>query len=95
MARRRRLFLVALLALACVAGVEWTEGFAPHTDDGCATEIHCLACRTACVRPTLAAADPTPSLSPVPVGLVVPEAATAGDDVLPSSRTSRGPPLSS
>ena len=34
----------ALLLVALVAATA-LQGFAPHTDDGCRTEIHCQACR--------------------------------------------------
>ena len=41
--RRRSVAAAVILVLALFAGA--MEGFLPHTDDGCATEIHCLACR--------------------------------------------------
>jgi hypothetical protein len=41
--RRRSAAAAVILVLALFAGT--MEGFLPHTDDGCATEIHCLTCR--------------------------------------------------
>ena len=42
--RRRSAAAAVILVLALFAGA--MEGFLPHTDDGCATETHCLACRS-------------------------------------------------
>jgi hypothetical protein len=42
----RALFLVAALALLSVGAALGEESFV-HTDDGCAVEVHCLACRLA------------------------------------------------
>ncbi len=39
---RRRIGMGVLVALIGLLGV---ADFLPHTDDGCAVEVHCLACR--------------------------------------------------
>ncbi|HEY7409659.1 MAG TPA: hypothetical protein VII13_02895 [Vicinamibacteria bacterium] len=95
MLRTRLAFLFALLALAGVAGADGVASFAPHTDDGCQTEVHCVACRTAFVRPAVVA---TPlaavyNLSPLETVAVAPPSAVAAPAV--SRRRPRGPPLSS
>lgn len=38
----RTTFALVLIALVAATAL---QGFAPHTDDGCRTEIHCQACR--------------------------------------------------
>jgi hypothetical protein len=43
---RRTLLLAALMLLASFGVVTLEESFV-HTDDGCAVETHCLACRWA------------------------------------------------
>jgi hypothetical protein len=42
--RPRRIAFAVLAALALCAGL-FVESFAPHTDDGCIVETHCLACQ--------------------------------------------------
>lgn len=52
--------LVAASGLLSLATALYQESFV-HTDDGCAVEIHCLACRLA-----VASAPDTPIPAPVP-----------------------------
>jgi hypothetical protein len=86
----RRAALAALLVVAVLGGV--VEGFLPHTDDGCPTEVHCLVCRSAYSRTAVAVA-PT---APLPVVVVV---EPAHRDAIPrvgqvdlGTDVSRGPP---
>lgn len=93
--RRPRAAVVGVLALVGLIGLLWLEGFGPHTDDGCQTEVHCLACRTAFVRSSfvpaaLAVAPALVALESVPV-----QPAARATEVFPTGRSSRGPPLSS
>jgi hypothetical protein len=46
-ARSRSIAAAATLALLAVLGIALVEATLVHTDDGCAVEIHCLACRFA------------------------------------------------
>ena len=92
---RRRPAGLALLTLAFLASQLWLGTFGPHTDDGCQTEIHCLACRTAFVRSSSAVTllDATPTLVVLhDVHAQLPGFAT---EILPLGRPSRGPPHSS
>lgn len=45
--RRRTLFRCIALALLLCAGLVAAQESFVHTDDGCAVEVHCLACRWA------------------------------------------------
>ena len=90
---RRRAVLAGFVLAAVFGGV--LEGFLPHTDDGCPTEIHCLVCRNASDR-TAATVTPAP---PRPVVRAVPAAPAGAAPRLaqfhPRAHVSRGPPLSS
>jgi hypothetical protein len=93
MAPSRCVRVTALLALALLASALWVQDFADHTDDGCQTETHCLACRSALARMAMPSVAPAPVATPAVAGT-----ATAPDDrvvlpTLPSDRPSRGPPL--
>jgi hypothetical protein len=44
--RLARWISTAWFALFGLATVSVAVDYLPHTDDGCAVEIHCLACRT-------------------------------------------------
>jgi hypothetical protein len=90
LARQQRwVAVLACLALACIV---LGNGFLVHTDDGCATEIHCVTCRTALglaadvvalpvIVPVLVVAS---NGSPVPI--------RRPDAVSPRDVDSRGPP---
>lgn len=88
---RVRSFAVALLVLASLLTAAGAD-LLPHTDDGCQTEVHCVACRSAFSRAvpvSLAAPAPTELASSgevVPLGVVEREE-TAGFEF-----SSRGPP---
>lgn len=94
MFERTRRSLVALAVLASLTGVLWLEYFGNHTDDGCRTEVHCLACRTALVRPAAAAAPVAAAPVVVALETVVSRSVARAHDVVPDGRSSRGPPLS-
>jgi hypothetical protein len=85
----------AVVALAGLLGLLWLEDFAPHTDDGCQVEVHCLACRASVERPSAVRArlDPTPAL--VALDTTTPLLAGSVADVFRAPRRTRGPPLHS
>ena len=90
--RSRRSWLlvgvVLLLAVAASTALDFV-----HTDDGCAVERHCRACRVALAFagaappsvPIVPVAEPAESVAPLPVA--------APHDVTVSADGSRGPPL--
>ena len=89
---QRTLLLVAALALLSVGAVLAGESLI-HTDDGCAIEIHCLACRTA-VGTTVV----LPQVLILPVvlqlaGAVAPLPVLPYHDVVVVTDQSRAPPL--
>jgi hypothetical protein len=89
--RGSRLAAVALALLASLA-ILTAGDFLAHTDDGCAVEIHCLACQRVVGSIAIVAADIAlaPALSllgevPIAASVIVPRA--------PAHRhSSRGPP---
>lgn len=89
---RTRLYYWAALALLVCAGLVAAQEAVVHTDDGCAVEVHCLACRWAY------SADAVSVEAPAPLVLnEAPEAAPVESRVqLPRSSpdvpTPRGPP---
>jgi hypothetical protein len=87
----RRAAAFALLAAVCAAVL--LAPFAPHTDDGCQTEVHCLACRLAVTGHSVAAAaHPGAAIALVVLGIA---AAPPCADVAHGQRAahpSRGPP---
>ena len=89
---QKTLFLVATLALLSVGAVLAGESL-DHTDDGCAIEIHCLACRMAAGT---TAGLPEVVIAPVGLelaGTVAPLPMLPAQDVVVVSDQSRGPPL--
>jgi len=88
----RTLAWVAVAALLCVSAALVQESFV-HTDDGCAVEIHCIACRlvagsTAVVSPAI--------VLPVAVrttALVTVAADSSLCEAAPREAPSRAPPL--
>jgi len=88
----RTLAWVAVAALLCVSAALVQESFV-HTDDGCAVEIHCTACRlvagsTAVVSPAI--------VLPVAVrttALVTVAADSSLCEAAPREAPSRAPPL--
>ena len=85
------LWTIALLLLASLGAGAGQDAFA-HTDDGCAVEVHCLACRTAATRTDAPAALPTLQPDLVPVATVVAGASGRIADADPADTDSRGPP---
>ena len=69
-AGRRTLFLAALMLLVSFGALTLEESFV-HTDDGCAVETHCLACRWAYGANFVAAPVPALSADLPRVGIVV------------------------
>jgi len=89
---QRTRFLVATLALLLVGAVLGGESL-NHTDDGCAIEIHCLACRMAVGTTAV-----LPQVVIAPVGLelagtVAPLPVLPAQDVVVAPDQSRAPPL--
>jgi hypothetical protein len=95
MSSPHRRAVAALLLVAALGVAVWLAGFAPHTDDGCQTEIHCLTCRSAYTPAAFAAiAAPAdgPAIALAPVGSASVTAPAVYSDGLPSVVSSRGPP---
>ena len=90
--RPRRLAAVGLLALVAF-GTAFAEASFVHTDDGCAVEVHCLACRW--TVGTTAVAAPVFSLTTVlaPLGAPPESPATPRAETTPEAIVARGPPL--
>jgi hypothetical protein len=85
------LWTIALLLLASLGAGVGQDSFA-HTDDGCAVEVHCLACRTAANRVDAPAALPALQPGLAPVAAVVAEAPALLVETAPADTDSRGPP---
>lgn len=94
--RRRKLsaitFLVAFAALVSLGGVLFEESFV-HTDDGCAVEVHCLACRLTLGGSAVVAAGLDVAPATTAVALDAPVAPAAPAPVAPRLLRSRAPPL--
>ena len=84
----------ALLLLVVVCAAVLLAPFAPHTDDGCQTEVHCLACRTAVAGNAATTVDPGVSVALVLVGLAAIGPRPALAERPASVAPSRGPPAS-
>jgi len=93
MSQAHRRAVAGLLLVAALGGAVWLAGFAPHTDDGCQTEIHCLACRSAYTRPALLSTVPGPVVALAPSGAPAPVVPVLDLEPAPSTVSSRGPPL--
>jgi hypothetical protein len=88
----RRFGWIALAAILCVSAA-WAEESFVHTDDGCAVEIHCLACRLAVGTTAVIGAAAT---VPAVVQTIAPVGAEAGSkprEAAPREAPSRAPPL--
>lgn len=84
---------VAVLVLVTALGAAVAEASFLHTaDDGCAVEIHCIACRSAAVAPGM----PTVLAAPKPAlplaGLIAPRSTLVYPGGAPDAAFSRGPP---
>jgi len=88
----RALAWVMVAALVSLGAAILEESFV-HTDDGCAVEIHCLACRLAAGSTVVIAATAAPPAVPAPAGTVSPDAAALVAETCPVLRPSRAPPL--
>ena len=94
MASRRRTHVrgVALLALLAFLGV-FAAAFV-HTDDGCAVEIHCLACRHAVGTTAVSPPAPLPLAAElVDLGAVPQPPGAFAPRFAPRTDATRGPPL--
>jgi hypothetical protein len=83
---------VTFAALVCLAAALLEESFI-HTDDGCAVEIHCLACRLVAGSTVVVEAAGIPPVVPVPAGDVVLETIVVVAQARPVLTPSRAPPL--
>ena len=79
---------VALLGLATAL----TEAWFFHTDDGCAVEIHCIACRWTSASTGVATALHAPSVTLPLAGPITPQPAVPHVGSTPDVRWARGPP---
>lgn len=90
---RKRLKGTALLALLLFLGA-FAEAAFFHTDDGCAVEIHCLACRLTLGTTAVA---PPPSISVgtdlIDLGAALQAPVPRVVEAAPRAVTTRGPPL--
>lgn len=89
-AHTRRAAAVLLLTALCAAVL--LAPFAPHTDDGCQTEVHCLACRTAVAGNAATTVDPGVSVALVLAGLAADDPRAPVAERAASATPSRGPP---
>ena len=91
--RRNRLKTVAFAALLVCFTFAYGQSCLPHTDDGCAVELHCFACRWTIA--STAEVAPPPNLLPTlqAVGTVEPVEVGAAPDPAAPAVSSRGPPL--
>ena len=80
--------VVVLLALAVSAGAAVI-----HTDDGCAVEIHCVACRQGFASTADVAALPAAATRLSPDPLPPPPARRLPESTAPLHVALRGPPL--
>jgi hypothetical protein len=85
---------IALLVLAALVGALGAD-FLPHTDDGCATEVHCVACRSALGRQGVTFTTAVTLTHLHAVGTVVECAPSRIELVARDVAASRGPPSAS
>lgn len=87
--RRRSLILFACLVMAVTSvGAD----FLPHTDDGCATEIHCTVCLTTLAGRVIEVAAPLLAPAAATERPIWERAAHPSDTRTPRTLTLRGPP---
>jgi hypothetical protein len=83
---------IALAAIVCVSAALAEESFV-HTDDGCAVEIHCVACRlVAGSTAVVGVAVTMPAVVRI-TAPVAPEAGAKPREAAPRESPSRAPPL--
>jgi hypothetical protein len=85
--------LALLLLTSLFAGA--LQDFGTHTDDGCGTEIHCLACRSALGRQAIASSTAVTLAGLHTVGTVVEDQPVQPEPIRLDVHTSRGPPSAS
>jgi hypothetical protein len=85
---------IALLVLAALVTVMGAD-FLPHTDDGCPTEVHCVACRSALGRHAVTFTTVVTLTHLHVVGEVVERTPTRIELVAREAAASRGPPSTS
>ena len=83
---------VALLALIGLSAALYEESFA-HTDDGCAVEVHCVACRLLLGGATVLTTVPILAPAAVTVAAPIAPEPLARSTVAPRLFQSRAPPL--
>jgi hypothetical protein len=90
--RSNRSVHLALLVLAAILVAELQIAFV-HEDDGCAVEIHCLACRLTLGCGAVAASI-TSNVAPAgqAVAFVVPVTSIAASSTVLEAQRPRGPP---
>lgn len=88
--RLRGTALVALLAFLAA----FAQSALVHTDDGCAVEMHCLACRLALGTTAVAPAPALPlGADLIDLGAAPPAPAQPVVEIAREAVASRGPPL--
>jgi hypothetical protein len=90
--RRPRLLVAGALVLGSLALALAEDAFF-HTDDGCAVEVHCIACLWHHGAIVVAPAAATVAVAPAPVGAVVLPPTHISVGATPRIALSRGPPL--
>ena len=93
MACRRKPWWMAVLLFLAVAWAAAGNGFQVHTDDGCATETHCLTCRSVLAQTAevslVPAVEPVVAMTPTVAAPVLP----APEPTSPRHIALRGPPF--
>jgi len=92
--RKPRLALAVVFATLGSLGMLSLEGYLPHTDDGCAVEVHCLACRAHLGAGVSLAPVLSLSTGLDAAGMLSPEAVGSVLDASIPAHSSRGPPPS-
>lgn len=89
---RTRAFRWVALALLLCAGLVVAQESLVHTDDGCAVEIHCLACRWAYSADAVFVAPPAPLVSQEAVQSILPAPNQSVSRMAIDVPAPRGPP---
>ena len=83
---------MAVLLFLAVATASVGDGFLVHTDDGCATETHCLTCRSVLARTADVALVPSITPFVAMVSAVAAPDLPAPEPATPRHIAPRGPP---
>ncbi len=89
---RNSLAKAACAALLVCFAFALAQSCLPHTDDGCAVEFHCFACRWTIANTAVIAAPPVLAPRIDTVGEPVASEDHAAPDVSVPASSSRGPP---